>query len=229
MTKIDLIISAIIIISFVMGLCRGFIRTLFGCLGGIISFICASYIASRFSAEVSKKLIEPSLRQAVASSIKKSMPDASASKLWSEQSEYLRSLLRQTGFSEDTLSAASHPVKALSAAIASTVGHSIAYAALLCISFIICIILLHIISNALNFMSHLPILHSFNAILGGLLGAVFGIALCACVLWALKLFVPAIYSDYGALPPSEMRKSPLASALVGWNDGVSLFEIIPAE
>lgn len=230
MTTIDLIILAVIIISFVLGLYRGFVRTVVGCIGGILSFIGAGYIASHFSDGFSQTFIAPKLSANISESLNESLgSSSSAATVWDSQSEYLQGLLRGAGVSEDTLSAASHPVETLSNAIASSVGHSIAYAVLFLAGFIVCLIALHLVSNALNLVTRLPVLHSCNALLGGVLGAVFGLALCTCVLMALKLFVPAIYSNYGMLPPSEMSRSPIASTLVGWNDGVSLFEVIPAE
>lgn len=230
MTTIDLIILAVIIISFVLGLYRGFVRTVVGCIGGILSFIGAGYIASHFSDGFSQTFIAPKLSANISESLNESLgSSSSAATVWDSQSEYLQGLLRGAGVSEDTLSAASHPVETLSNAIASSVGHSIAYAVLFLAGFIVCLIALHLVSNALHLVTRLPVLHSCNALLGGVLGAVFGLALCTCVLMALKLFVPAIYSNYGMLPPSEMSRSPIASTLVGWNDGVSLFEVIPAE
>lgn len=230
MTTIDLIILAVIIISFVLGLYRGFVRTVVGCIGGILSFIGAGYIASHFSDGFSQTFIAPKLSANISESLNESLgSSSSAATVWDSQSEYLQGLLRGAGVSEDTLSAAGHPVETLSNAIASSVGHSIAYAVLFLAGFIVCLIALHLVSNALNLVTRLPVLHSCNALLGGVLGAVFGLALCTCVLMALKLFVPAIYSNYGMLPPSEMSRSPIASTLVGWNDGVSLFEVIPAE
>lgn len=230
MTTIDLIILAVIIISFVLGLYRGFVRTVVGCIGGILSFIGAGYIASHFSDGFSQTFIAPKLSENISESLNESLgSSSSAATVWDSQSEYLQGLLRGAGVSEDTLSAAGHPVETLSNAIASSVGHSIAYAVLFLAGFIVCLIALHLVSNALNLVTRLPVLHSCNALLGGVLGAVFGLALCTCVLMALKLFVPAIYSNYGMLPPSEMSRSPIASTLVGWNDGVSLFEVIPAE
>ncbi len=230
MTKIDLIITVFIVISFVMGLYRGFVRTLFSCLGGIVSFAASAYVASHFSSVVSEAFFAPHISQRILTSITETAGEnASAADLWSSQSEYLRGLLRTSGLSEDTLRAASHPLETLANAIGSAVGQSIAYAVLFCVSFVLCTLLLHTIAKILDLATRLPVLHSFNALLGGLLGAVFSLALCTCVLWALKLFVPSMYSDYGLLPPSEMRQSPIAGTLVGWNDGVSLFEMIPAE
>ena len=67
-----------------------------------------------------------------------------------------------------------------------------------------------------------------GALLGGALGLVCGLVLCTVVLWAVKLVAPAAYSDAGLLSPSVMENSAIAGKLVGWNDGVSLFESNPA-
>ena len=101
-----------------------------------------------------------------------------------------------------------------------------AYIVIFFIAFIVLRIAIHLVVGMLDLIASLPVIHSFNALLGGLVGLITGVLLCTIVLWTLKLFAPAVYSDYGMLPPSEMHQSVIAGKLVGWNDGVSLFESV---
>lgn len=225
MITVDWIILAVIAIYLLIGLRRGFIMMLVHCVGGIASLLAASFAASYLAASVSQSVIAPMLKKSIAASMHAS--DAAAA--WEEQSEYVRGLLTRSGVSEHSISSAEDPIDTLSGAIASAVGQAIAYIVVFLIVFVLCSIALHMLGSAVNLIAHLPVLHVCNALLGGLLGAAWGLLLCTCVLWACKLFVPAMYSDYGMLPPSEMNKSVIASTLVGWNDGVSLFDMIPVE
>ncbi len=225
MTTVDWIIVAVIVLYLLIGLRRGFIMMLVHCVGGIASLFAAFYVASALAPTVSSVTFAPMLRSSIAASIQTS--DSAAA--WEAQSEYLRGLLTKAGFSEDALVSAENPIDSLSEAIAVAVGQAIAYVILFLITFIVCNILLHMVGNAVNLVSHLPVLHTCNALLGGILGALWGLLLCVCTLWACKLFVPAMYTDYGLLPPSEMSQSVIAGTLVGWNDGISLFDMIPAE
>lgn len=225
MITVDWIILAVIAIYLLIGLRRGFIMMLIHCVGGIASFLVAGFAASYLASSVSKAAIAPMLKTSIAASMHAS--DAAAT--WDEQSEYVRGLLSQAGISEQSLSSAEDPIDTLSGAIATAVGQAIAYIVVFLIVFILCSIALHMLGSTANLITHLPVLHTCNALLGGLMGAAWGLLLCTCILWACKLFVPAIYSDYGMLPPSEMSKSVVAGTLVGWNGGVSLFDMIPVE
>lgn len=230
MTMVDMIILAVIVLYLLLGLRRGFVMMIVHCIGGIVSFFAASYAASRLAQPVSEAILEPYLSQMIADSIVSSNGEvSSAASAWESQSEYLQGLLTQAGLSESALSVAEDPIDSLSTAIAAAVGQALAYVILFFVFFLLCTIAIHWVAGALNLVAHLPVIGAFNALLGGLLGAAFGLVLCTCVLWALKLFVPAVYSDYGILPPSMMSESQIAGTLVGWNDGVSLFELIPAE
>lgn len=230
MTTVDIIILAVIVIYLVIGLRRGFIMMLVHCVGGIVSFLAAAYAASELSGPVSQAVLAPYLQPMIAESIRQSDGGlTTAAEAWETQSEYLQGLLVKAGLSEDTLQAAEHPVESLAEAISKVVGHAIAYALVFVVTFLLCTLVLHLVSRSVNLIARLPVISSFNALLGGLVGAAFALLLCTCVLWALKLFVPAAYSDYGILPPDMMRESKIAGTLVGWNDGISLFEMIPAE
>lgn len=225
MITVDWIILAVIAIYLLVGLRRGFIMMLVHCVGGIASLLAASFAASYLASSVSQSVIAPMLKKSIAAS----MHASDAATAWEKQSEYVRGLLTRAGVSEQSISSAEDPIDTLSGAIASAVGQAIAYIVVFLIVFVLCSIALHMLGSAVNLIAHLPVLHACNALLGGLLGAAWGLLLCTCVLWACKLFVPAIYSDYGMLPPSEMNKSVIAGTLVGWNDGVSLFDMIPVE
>ena len=230
MTTVDIIILAVIVIYLVIGLRRGLIMMIVHCVGSIVSFLAAVYAASELAEPVSQAVLVPHLQPMIAESIRQSDGDpATAAQAWESQSEYLQSLLVKAGLSEDALQAAEHPVESLAEAISKAVGHAIAYALVFVVVFLVCTLVLHLVSRSVNLIARLPVIGSFNALLGGLVGAAFALLLCTCVLWALKLFVPAAYSDYGILPPEMMSESKLAGTLVGWNDGVSLFEMIPAE
>lgn len=225
MTTIDLIILAVIVIYLLIGLRRGFVMMVVNCIGGILSYIVAAALASRLADTVSNLFLVPPLRRTITNSILEAGGEtATAAQMWDSQSEYLRGLLMKTGMTEEKLAVMDNPAEHLASAIAEPVGHAISYAVLFVLIFLLCSAAIHLIAGVLNLVTYLPILSSFNSLLGGLLGAAFALMLCTVVLWTLKLFAPAVYSDYGMLPPSEMHQSVIAGKLIGWNDGVSLFE-----
>ncbi len=224
MTTVDWIIVIVIAIYALLGLRRGFVATVAYTFGSLISLFGALYAASRLKEPVGA-LIAPHMTQRVSDAIP-GLDGAveSVSDTWESISGYLQNILTSSGVSLDAIETSDDPYTALTAAISQSVGEAIAYIVVFIVAFFLIKLLIHVIVSALGILTHLPVLHSCNALFGGLLGGVTGLVLCTCVLWALKLFVPAMYSDVGMLSPSVMEETAIARHLVGWNDGVSLFE-----
>lgn len=225
MTTVDWIIVAIIVLYALLGLRRGFVATVVNTIGSIVALIGALATASYFKQPVGA-MLAPHMVQSVGEAIPQLTQAANtASDIWEDVSGYLQGILASYGVSSEVLDNSDDPRQVLTSAISLTVGEAVAYILVFLLAFLLFKLALHLIAGALGILTHLPVLHSFNALLGGVLGGVTGLALCTIVLWALKLFVPAAYSDAGPLSPSVMQESSVARYLVGWNnDAVPLFE-----
>ncbi|MDO5785093.1 MAG: CvpA family protein [Eubacteriales bacterium] len=225
MTTVDWIIVIIIALYALLGLRRGFVATVVYTIGSIVSLFGALAVASHFKQPVGA-MLAPHMEQSVSEAIPQlSQAANTASDIWEDVSGYLQGILASYGISPEVLDSSDDPRQMLASAISLSIGEAVGYIIVFIIAFLLFKLLLHVIVGMLGIVTHLPVLHSFNAILGGALGAVTGLALCTIVLWALKLFVPAAYSDAGPLSPSVMQESSVARYLVGWNnDAVPLFE-----
>ena len=229
MTTIDWIILLIIVLYAFFGMRSGFVATVAYTFGSLISLVVALIAASYFKEPVAE-FIQPY----ASGSIAERMPEltqivGSVEETWNGISGYLQGILTSNGVSLDALQSSDDPQQMLNAAITQSMSEIIAYILIFIVAFFLSKFALHMIVSVLGILTSLPVLHTCNALLGGLLGAATGLILCTCVLWALKLFVPAVYSDVGFLSPSVMENSTIARHLVGWNDGVSLFESNPTE
>ncbi len=221
MNTVDWIILIAIALYALFGWRRGFLATVVYTIGSLVSFWGAASIASRLKGTVGA-WIAPHLSEPIAQSFAQ---QETASGMWDSVSGYSQNILEQGGLTLGVLETSQNPQQQLANAIASCVGDAIAYLIVFLCAFVLIKCIVRVVASALGIFTHLPILHTFDALLGGLLGAATGLVLCTCVLWVLKLTVPAMYSDYGALSPAEMEKSAIARHLVGWNDdGLSLFE-----
>lgn len=229
MTTVDWIILIVIALYALFGLRRGFVATVAYTFGSLISLVAALFAASYCKQPVGS-LLAPYLTGTVKDAVPQ-LTDAanSAGEMWNSISSYLQNILTTHGVSLDVLEASDDPQQLLTNAISQSISEAVAYLLVFLVAFIVCKLLIHLIASALGLFTHLPILHSCNALLGALLGGLTGLVLCTCVLWAMKLFIPTVYSDIGVLSPSVMENSSVARYLVGWNDGVSLFETTPAE
>lgn len=229
MTAVDWIILLVILLYTLNGFHRGFIGTIFNLFGSLAALIAALACASHFRVQVGAK-IAPYLKESVSASMPtlSTSVSTSASELWNSISGYLQNILSSQHVSLEVLQAAEDPRDTMLSAIALCVGEALAYVMIFLVSFIVLLVLIHWAASAFDIFTRLPVIHSCNALLGGALGLVCGLVLCTVVLWAVKLVAPAAYSDAGLLSPSVMENSAIAGKLVGWNDGVSLFESNPA-
>lgn len=229
MTTVDWMILLVIVIYVIAGFRKGFIATIASALGTLAALIVALFAASTLKEPVGA-MFAPFLT----GSVNRHVPQlqeysGSVNDLWNSISGYLQVILNDHGISPETLESSEDPAGTLLDAIVRSVGESMAYIVIFFIAFIVLRIAIHLVVGMLDLITSLPVIHSFNALLGGLVGLITGVLLCTIVLWAIKLVVPSAYSDAGILSPAVMSESAIASKLVGWNDGVSLFEAVPVQ
>lgn len=226
MTTVDWIILFVTIVYAILGFRKGFVATIASALGSLAALVLALLAASRFKEPIGA-ILAPHLTESVQESLQLDALVSSADEAWNGISGYLQNILSAHGITPEALEASENPGQALLHAVTKTVGEEIAYILIFLIAFILLRIAVHFLIGLLNVITGLPIIHSANALLGGVVGVITGLLLCTIVLWAMKLVVPSTYSDAGILSPSVMSRSAIASTLVGWNDGVSLFETVP--
>lgn len=229
MTTVDWMILLVIVIYVIAGFRKGFIATIASALGTLAALVVALFAASTL-----KEPVGAMFAPFVTGSVNRHVPQlqeysGSVNDLWNSISGYLQVILNDHGISPETLESSEDPAGTLLDAITRSVGESMAYIVIFFIVFIVLRIAIHLVVGMLDLIASLPVIHSFNALLGGLVGLITGVLLCTIVLWAIKLVVPSAYSDAGILSPAVMSESAIASKLVGWNDGVSLFEAVPVQ
>ena len=229
MTTVDWMILLVIVIYVIAGFRKGFIATIASALGTLAALVVALFAASTL-----KEPVGAMFAPFVTGSVNRHVPQlqeysGSVNDLWNSISGYLQVILNDHGISPETLESSEDPAGTLLDAIVRSVGESMAYIVIVFIAFIVLRIAIHLVVGMLDLIASLPVIHSFNALLGGLVGLITGVLLCTIVLWAIKLVVPSAYSDAGILSPAVMSESAIASKLVGWNDGVSLFEAVPVQ
>lgn len=229
MTTVDWMILLVIVIYVIAGFRKGFIATIASALGTLAALVVALFAASTLKEPVGA-MFAPFLTGSVNQHVPQLQEySGSVNDLWNSISGYLQVILNDHGISPEILESSEDPAGTLLDAIARSVGESMAYIVIFFIAFIVLRIAIHLVVGMLDLIASLPVIHSFNALLGGLVGLITGVLLCTIVLWAIKLVVPSAYSDAGILSPAVMSESAIASKLVGWNDGVSLFEAVPVQ
>lgn len=225
MATVDIILLAVIIIYMVAGFARGFVSTCLHTVASILSFFAAIFAARICAPLLASHLLSlPSEERLVQSA---DFSAQSAQELWDSMSGYLQNVLTDAGVTVETLQQSENPVQTLREILQSNLAESVVFLLTAVVLFLLFSVVCGAVIRLLNVVAQLPVLHTCNTLLGGITGALTGLILCTCVLWALKTFVPAIYSDAGLLSPAVMQETELARRLSGWNGGFSLYETEP--
>lgn len=225
MTTVDIILLAVIAVYTIAGLARGFVSTCLHTIASILSFFAAIFAARLCAPLLASHLLGLSSEHQLVQSADFSAQ--SAEQLWDSMSVYLQNVLTDAGVTIETLQQSDNPAQALKEILQGSLSESIVFLLLALVLFFLFSAVCGVILRLLNMVAQLPVLHTCNTLLGGVTGALTGVILCTCALWALKTFVPAIYSDGGLLSPAVMQETELARRLSGWNGEFSLYEIQP--
>lgn len=225
MATVDLILLAIIAIYTIAGFARGFVSTCLHTIASIASFFAALFVARLCAPLLASHLLGlPSEEQLVQSA---DFSAQTAQELWDSMSGYLQTVVTDTGVTLETLQQSEDPVRTLREVLQSSLAESIVFLLSVIVLFVLFSAVCGWLIRLLNAVAQLPVLHTCNALLGGITGALTGVILCTCILWALKTFAPAIFSDAGLLSPDVMQETTIARTLSGWNGEFALYEIEP--
>jgi len=195
MNLLDLIIIGVLVIMFLGGYSKGFIKSLFDLLSMIITLALTYYLypfVSKFimnetglyeklSESISKTFdFEQILKEAISKesqfdAIKTlSLPDNLKEMLTSNNNPEVFKLLDVTSFTDY-----------VSGSLASIVVNIVSFLVL----FVIIYIVLSVLVNMLNLISKLPVLNKMNKLTGGLLGLVLGLGFIFLGLTLLSIFI----------------------------------------
>ena len=191
---VDLIFLAIVVFFVWLGAKRGFVLTLCSLLAVVVAFVGAT-ILSNAAAPVVAGAIQPHLESAIEETLEERAADIAST---DDVVEAVRDLGGVFQWAADSLDDAlegqrlSRSVAVLTSKVASAVAVFLARRLLFAIAFALLLILWGIFSRALNLVTKLPVIHSLNQTLGGLLGAVKGLVLALAALWILRDLTGAI-------------------------------------
>lgn len=184
---LDLVILALLVYCFMMGMRRGLVLMICSLLSVILAFAGGRYLADNFSAPLQEKLepviVETILTREADAAQKSGLTDPAES---SAPTNVLGlpeqfSLAVQEQLTQSAKDIHQTAVQKTASAIAATASRSI----LFLLGFTIIPFLWKIVSRALNLMAKLPGLHFLNKVLGGMLGLITGILILMVARWAL--------------------------------------------
>ncbi len=204
---IDIILVAIVIISIIIGIVRGFADRALGLLSGVASFILAivfapalssffyeRYLFSRLTNFISEKL------QALAegSELKNLLENGSAN-------ENFRRLLENLGIDYGTVSGKiSDGAAGISESIAEPASRIASYAVAFILIFLASLLAFFLIRLLLKLVIKAPALRKADRIIGAIFGAVLGIAVVWVISIVLKMGLPYLSTLIPEVFPEDL-------------------------
>lgn len=202
---IDIILAVIIILPVILGIKRGFVKTVMGLVSVLIA-ICASYILTPYLSPLCRdKIVEPYMRTPVESQIE-SMLDASGETFDTESLENLTEIPDVVKNICDTFGIDIQDIKSneeidkqspdqsISDHITELILSRTAYIIAFISVFIAAAIVLRIITIILCAICKMPILNSINRIAGAVFGFCFGGISAFVIAKLLILLLPTLVS-----------------------------------
>ena len=202
---IDIILAVIIILPVILGIKRGFVKTVMGLVSVLIA-MCASYILTPYLSPLCRnKIVEPYMRTPVESQIE-SMLDASGETFDTESLENLSEIPDVVKNICDTFGIDIQDIKSneeidkqspdqsISDHITELILSRTAYIIAFISVFIAAAIVLRIITIILCAICKMPILNSINRIAGAVFGFCFGGISAFVIAKLLILLLPTLVS-----------------------------------
>lgn len=182
---LDVVIAALLLYFFVLGVQRGLILTLCSLLAVFIAVAGGYYLAKTCSPALAQR-IEPTITRQVQERMTQQQSESTSS---SQESGSLGQFGLPTQFLDrlqkqvlaTTQSASQSSAQALGASIADWLAKAI----LFLLGFAVVLIIWQILAHGLNLVAKLPGLHFLNKALGGILGLVEGILVLMVARWVL--------------------------------------------
>jgi len=215
----DLVILAVLLLFALWGMHRGLILSLFSLIAALIALIGALWVSSAWSPAVAGWL-QPTLQPPVTSAVNAALPEGSSeialpvdelllllddAELPMELDKLLLSL-QEDGISELTS-------ETLAISLSEKLANAIASIALFLLSFLLILLIWHLIARALDLVARLPGLNTLNKLGGFVFGAFRGALLlfiCAGLIrWLRNDLIPAEAIQQNCLLNFFMTVNPL--------------------
>lgn len=189
---IDAIVVIVLVGFTVCGARRGLLRTLAGLVMVVVALVGAGMLAATFSGPVTK-LVSPIIQEHISDRVEEAMAQQAGTHQESEEFR-VEDLLALLGLDEDVRGSlaerAEEHIRDTGASIASAVVESMvssfAYGILFILSFLVLLLLLHVLVGAMDLVMKLPLLHGLNALGGGILGLMEGALVLFLAVWVAR-------------------------------------------
>lgn len=190
----DVLIVAILLFYFLRGRKKGLVLTLCSLLAIFVAIIGAR-IASKALTPVVSNALQSHFTPAIETQLGQSIDQELNDTFVEHEDGAIVSILKSMGLYNDLIQAisdtvtdqAAQTVHDVAVALARSVADAVAGVLVFLIAFIVILVLWFLLSRVLNLATRLPVIHTLNHLLGGLIGLVQGMLILFLVGWVLRL------------------------------------------
>lgn len=209
---LDIVIAAVLVYCFVLGVRRGLILTLCSLLAVLLALVGGWYLSTHYAAPLQEKL-EPVL-------VEKLVPQGEDPAAAAEQPETDPPPLPERflqAVQERMIAAGQSAVESTTAAWAAAIAALLAKSILFLAGFLAVLLVWTVLCRVLDLVARLPGLHLLNKVLGGAVGLVKGVLILMVARWALCDLLgwigPDVIAESRLLP--HLTRLPIFSLLGG--------------
>jgi uncharacterized membrane protein required for colicin V production len=203
---IDALILLIVLLKMFRGAVRGFFLSLSGVIAMIGGLLGGIWVSGRFSEQLLQSVLLPWVDKAMGTSISIDLPDSISNLAEALENTDLPAFLT-SGIAEEAMARAKEAGSNLLVAAKELIALRGAEIIVFILGFIVIYALILLLFRGLNLLFRLPVLGTFNKILGAMLGVVSGVLLSAVLLGAAYFFFPTLSVSGGVFSPEVMEKT----------------------
>ena len=189
----DIAAAAVLLLFLVIGAYQGFVRAIAGLLITVVALVGAAMLSAGL-ADPMTRMLAPVIEEKIAHEVEDAVSEHTGLMDTERNTPALWELMEVLGIDSDAwepiASRAEETMARTGATVLSAVveslTRSVVYAGLFILSFILLLLLLHILARAMDLLTRLPGLHALNALGGAATGLMKGALALFLAIWVLR-------------------------------------------
>lgn len=210
----DIVILVLLLVNFLIGCQRGLIRTLLGLFGKLAALLLAAVTARVAAPYMAQYLVTPIVGSVFYSQATQTLQGVA-------ETQGLSAMLQRL-LDSPLVKGAAHPLEVAANQASRAMAESLSFVILFCVLIVAFSALIHLIGEALHFLTKKTPLSALDCVGGGLIGLLCGAVLCVLIIWALTFFAPAMFSELGVLSPAVVEQTLLTRGILNFIASVVL-------
>lgn len=224
---LDIILIVIFLITILLGLKRGFIKSAARFIGTVIAVCIAAWLGGLAAEWIFDALFRDSLIERVNESISGLTGMESVMGVFDTLPDFIVRALEGAGITADSLMSGINAGQGQAAGVIvdmiAPVFIGFIKVLTVIVLFMLLMIVVRVLSNFIDTLFDLPLLNAVNSALGGVFGFLTGLLVVWIVVAVLQVFTPMLSSELQTAVDDSMKNSVIAGIFLGFNPFASLF------